>query len=237
MDDTNAGSAGQTGATGIALLSRLVLIGPPGSGKGTQGQVLAKELGIPHVATGDLIREIVEAGGEDAERFKAIMATGVFVPDEDVVAIVDKRLSKPDAARGYLLDGFPRSLEQARLFAATRAGATLQAAIALEIPVELLVERLSGRLTCLGCGASYHEKYRPPVKKTGVCDNCGGALVRRVDDEPVAIRQRLQTYDEKTRPLIEFYEDQECLSRIDASGTPADVHDRLQALLGVTNDK
>lgn len=216
----------------FAKFSRLLLIGPPGSGKGTQGQQLAKDLGVPHVATGDLIREIVEGGGEDAERFKAVMASGKFVPDEDVVAIVAKRLTREDARRGYLLDGFPRSLAQARLFVATREGASLQAAIALEMPDELLVERLSGRLTCVGCGASYHEKYRPPAA-AGKCGNCGGDLIRRVDDEPGAIRQRLQVYDEKTRPLIEFYADQECLNRIDASGSPEDVRNRLLSLLGL----
>jgi len=214
-------------------ISRLLLIGPPGSGKGTQGDLLCQKLGVPHISTGDLLREIVESGSEDASRFKALMASGKFVSDEDIVRIVDERIGRPDAANGYLLDGFPRSVVQAKLFAGTPAGKALELAIAMILPEDLLVERLCGRLTCLQCGASFHEKNRPP-KVADVCDNCKSALVRRPDDEPVAIRQRLTVYNEKTKPLIDFYAAQGRLSELPATGSPEDVFDRLCKMLNVS---
>ncbi len=210
----------------VELVSRFILIGPPGSGKGTQGQVLAQALHVPHIASGDLIREIVEGGSERGLRFKAQIDGGNFISDEDVVAIIEDRLEQPDSIRGYVLDGFPRKVTQAELFAKTAPGLQLDRAISLVLPVDDLVERLSGRLTCLACGASYHVKYRPPAKDD-ICDECGHDLVKRADDEPDSIRQRLKVYHAKTEPLIDYYRNLNKLIELDATGAADAVFARL----------
>lgn len=210
----------------VEQVGRFILIGPPGSGKGTQGQVLAHALRVPHIATGDLIREIVASGSEVGQRFKALIDTGHFITDEDVVHIVSARLEQPDGVRGYVLDGFPRSLAQAELFATTSPGMVLDSAVSLIVPQDEIVERLCGRLTCSRCGASYHVRYRPP-KVEGTCDECGSRLVRRADDEPEAIRERLRVYHATTEPLIEFYRKRRKLIEIDATGPTDAVFGRL----------
>lgn len=207
-------------------------MGAPGCGKGTQGERLSKELGVPHVSSGDLIREIVLGGSEEAARFKDLISSGNFIPSSDVVRIIARRLAEGDARDGYLLDGFPRTLDQASLFADTPFGAGLQRVVALSIAEEALVERLGGRLTCLNCGATYHETYRRP-RKAGVCDVCGHELTKRSDDQPAAIRQRLKVYHQKTEPLISYYQERNLYSEIDASGTPEQVYERLRHSLGL----
>jgi adenylate kinase len=210
----------------MAYIRHIVLLGPPGSGKGTQGQALAKELGVPHVATGDLLREIVASGSPEGERFKSIMAQGKLIADQDVVDLVAKRLVADDAKNGFVLDGFPRSLGQARMFDLTEAGIAVGRVVAFDVAEEPLVARLSGRLTCLKCGASYHEVALPP-SVAGTCDKCGELLVKRPDDEPTAIRQRLAVYTQTTEPLIEHYAGKGVLRKIDAFGSTDDVRRRL----------
>jgi adenylate kinase len=226
MDGVVRGPHGNSDVDLVELVSRFILIGPPGSGKGTQGQVLAQALRVPHIATGDLIREVVQSGSENGKKFKALIDNGRFISDEDVVTIVNERLEQPDGVRGYILDGFPRSVAQAELFSHTAPGLALDRAISLLVPEAEIIDRLGGRLTCLACGASYHLHYRPS-KVDGVCDECGEKLVRRADDEPDSIRQRLSIYENKTAPLIEFYRKSDKLIEIDATGTTDEIFGRL----------
>jgi adenylate kinase len=211
-------------------MTRLVLVGPPGSGKGTQGQRLAADAQIPHVATGDLLRELIQSESAEALRFKAIMASGNLIPDEDIVKLVDERLNRSDASAGYLLDGFPRTLKQAELFSKTQPGKLLDKVIVLNVDEDALVERLAGRLTCLSCGASFHIKNLPP-KVAGICDNCGAELVQRQDDNPESIKQRLKVYQDLTSPVIEFFRPLGLVTEIDAAGAPNEVYAKLKALI------
>lgn len=209
-------------------MTRLILVGPPGSGKGTQGERLASAANVPHLATGDLLREIVSSGSAEGERYKAIMKSGNLIADEDIVKLVDERLKREDAKRGYLLDGFPRSLKQAELFDQTEAGKLLGSVLVLNVDEDALVERLSGRLTCLSCGASFHVKNMPP-KREGICDNCGAELVRRADDNPESIKQRLKVYRETTQPVVDYYKPKGVVIEIDASGAPEKVFEALKS--------
>jgi adenylate kinase len=158
------------------------------------------------------------------------MKSGNLIADEDIVKLVDDRLKKADAKKGYLLDGFPRSLKQAELFSNTDAGALLDRALVLNVDEDALIERLSGRLTCLSCGASFHIKNFPP-KAAGKCDNCGADLIQRADDNPESIKQRLKVYRDTTEPVIEYYKHKGLVVEIDASGSPDDVYSALRAYI------
>ncbi len=199
----------------------MVLLGPPGAGKGTQGQTLARTFGVPHVASGEIIRDQVARGTEFGRKVEAQIAAGNFVSDADVLYWVGQRLAAPDAAGGYVLDGFPRDTAQAEAFAAP-----LDVVVDLMIADEALIARLSGRLVCPQCETAYHVVSRPP-RRSGVCDRDGTPLVRRADDDPEAVRRRLQVYHQLTEPLQAYYERRSLLVRVDALGPPPVVTERI----------
>ena len=182
---------------------RLILLGPPGAGKGTQAKRLASGLGAPQISTGDILRQAVSDGTELGRKAKSFMDRGALVPDEVVIGIIEERLRRHDCARGYILDGFPRTLPQAEalLRTLTSIQASLDRVLSIEVPEEELVKRLAGRRVCRACGYMYHVKTNP-ARQAGVCDKCGGSLYQRDDDKEETIRHRLRVYREQTEPLI-----------------------------------
>jgi adenylate kinase len=211
---------------------RLVLLGAPGSGKGTQGQQLASALGIPHVSTGSIVRDHIARQTEFGCKVEAAIAAGNFAPDSDILYWVGQRLSEPKALQGYILDGFPRDIAQAKAWddMTQRQKTPLDAVVELCIPEETLITRLSGRLVCPRDGTTYQESLRPP-RVPGHCDLDGAALVRRPDDEPEAIRHRLLVYETMTLPLRFFYAVQGLLRSVDANGDVQSVTLRILASL------
>jgi len=207
---------------------RLVLLGPPGAGKGTQGQALSQAFGVPHVATGEIIRDQIARGTEFGRRVEAQIAAGNFVSDADVLYWVKRRLAEPDAAGGYILDGFPRDTAQAEAFTEP-----LDVVVDLIVADEALIERLSGRLVCPLCKTAYH-RVSHPSRRPGVCDRDGTALVRRPDDDPAAVRHRLDIYHWVTEPLQAYYDRRGLLLRVDAQGEPEAVTTRI---LGTLSDR
>ncbi|MDR1158117.1 MAG: adenylate kinase [Oscillospiraceae bacterium] len=181
----------------------IVLLGSPGSGKGTQAEVLSRRLGIPAVSTGNILREAMRQGTEVGLAAKSYIDAGQLVPDEVMVGIVRERLAAPDCARGFILDGFPRTIAQA--VALDGIGVTVQAVLSLEVPDEDIERRMAGRRSCRLCGNTYHVQVNPPAVE-GVCDSCGGELYQRDDDVPAVVRARLITYHENTEPLKGHYE-------------------------------
>ena len=204
---------------------RLVLLGPPGAGKGTQGPALAAIYGVPHIATGDIVRDHIARRTEFGCRIEAAIAAGNFVADADILYWVGVRLAEPDAQNGYILDGFPRDLAQAEAWMQA-----LDFVVDLEIAEEALVKRLSGRLVCPVCDTVYNTTQHPP-KQRGLCDNEGATLVRRPDDEPGAVRHRLDVYRTRTAPLKMYYETRSLLRCVDAVGSPEVVTERIQSAL------
>lgn len=190
-------------------------MGPPGAGKGTQAEVLVKELKIPHISTGDMFRAAISEGTEMGKKAKEYMDKGQLVPDEVVVGMVKERLGKPDTAVGFLLDGFPRNLSQAKALDETLAslGIKTDGVINIAVPRERLMARLTGRRVCKNCGSSYHVMFNPP-KSEGVCNSCGGELYQRSDDNEVSVGNRLDVYEAQTKPLIEYYQTQGVLKEI-----------------------
>jgi adenylate kinase len=211
-----------SGARGL----RLVLLGAPASGKGTQGEKLARALGIPKVSTGDMLRAARDAGTELGKLADGIMAAGKLVPDDLVIRLVDERLSQPDAARGFILDGFPRTLPQARALdeLLQRRGEALDAAICIDLPRELLMERATLRRTDVRTGQIYHLKYNPPPDSA--------QLVHRDDDKEETVRKRLDAYDNMTAPLLPYYEGKNLLRHVDGVGSPGDVSARIDRVIG-----
>lgn len=210
-------------------MARLIMLGPPGAGKGTQAKRLSAELGIPQISTGDMLRAAVAAGTEMGKAAQACMSRGDLVPDEVVVGIVRDRLAEEDAAEGFILDGFPRTVPQAE--ALEKAGVGLDAVIEVQVDDALLVGRITGRISCRGCGAMYHVEYNPPAKE-GVCDACGSTdLYVREDDKEEVVRSRLESYYAKTAPLVGFYQDRGLLKVVDGVGDLDEIQARIQAVL------
>ena len=211
---------------------RLVLVGPPGAGKGTQAEFIAEHFAIPKISTGDIFRSNVSGGTELGQLAKKYMDAGDLVPDEVTNAMVRDRLAQDDAVEGFLLDGFPRNVLQARELDAIMSSLDrpLSVVLDLEVDHDEVVRRLSGRRTCKQCGHVWHVEYDPPTSPD-VCDKCGGALYHRDDDYPDTVRHRLEVYSAQTSPLIEFYDERSQLVSIDALGTVEDVTERAIAAL------
>jgi adenylate kinase len=208
---------------------KLVFLGPPGVGKGTQAKRLAGERDLPHIATGDILRAAIRSGSEIGKKAKEIVEAGQLVPDEIVIQIIEDRFKQPDVTKGFLLDGFPRTVAQGKALATMldRIGSGLDRVLYFDAPDETLVERISGRRSCKKCQANFHVKFLPP-KAEGVCDACGGELFQRADDNEKTVRERLRVYRDQTGDLIPFYKDASLLVRIDASDAPDKVYSALQ---------
>lgn len=211
----------------------LVLLGPPGAGKGTQAKVLSARLGIPHVSTGDMLREAVREGTELGLKAKAVMESGGLVSDELLTGIVRERLAKEDCAAGVLLDGYPRNLAQAAILDGILAelGKAPARALEIEVPDAVIVDRLGSRRSCPACGAVYNLRSQPPARE-GACDACGKALVLRDDDRPEVVQDRLRVYHEKTAPLSALYRGRGALSAVDGARDPEAVLADLAAAVG-----
>lgn len=209
-----------------------ILLGPPGAGKGTQAKMLTERYGVPQVSTGDILRAAVAVGTPLGKEAKTSMDRGALVPDEVVIGIVRDRLGEPDCRKGYLLDGFPRTVAQAEALSRVlkNLGAPLPKVVSLEVGEEELVRRLSGRRTCQACGEPFHvESHRPRVE--GTCDKCGGRLIQREDDKEETIRRRLQVYRKQTEPLIGYYQNQGLLKTVNGLGEAGEVFARVSRAL------
>lgn len=217
---------------------RIVLLGAPGAGKGTQGTRLGERLGVPHVASGDMLRHILATENSDLARAARVIDQGRLIPDSVANAILLGDLEKQGASRGFVLDGYPRNVPQAEALEAFLAakGLSLDATLALQIDEKALIVRLTGRLTCPNCGESYHIHSAPP-RVSGICDVCGSALGVRADDQPDRIRTRLAVYRRKTEPLLNFYCARGLLRAVDASGSEDEVFASLWAALGEAGGK
>ena len=211
---------------------RVVLVGPPGAGKGTQARVLQTTFTIPQISTGDLLREAVRAGTPLGKQAQTYMDKGELVPDAVVTGLVAERIQHADCTNGFLLDGFPRTIAQADAIAAelSRWNQRLDAVISIVVPRQDLVERLSGRWVCRSCQAMYHERFTPP-KKSGVCDACGGQLYQRSDDQAETVNARLEVYERSTAPLLAYYRERSLLHEIDGTGSPEVVSQRITTTL------
>ncbi|BBA99560.1 putative adenylate kinase [Actinacidiphila reveromycinica] len=212
---------------------RIVLVGPPGAGKGTQAAFLAKNLSIPHISTGDLFRANISQGTDLGKQAKAYMDAGDLVPDEVTIGMAEDRLDQPDAAGGFLLDGFPRNEQQARALDVylARHEIALDGVLDLEVPEEEVVKRIAGRRICRNDGSHvFHVEYKQP-KEEGVCDECGGELYRRDDDAPDKVRNRLEIYHRETEPIIDYYKKQGLVVTISALGAVAEVTTRAMTAL------
>ena len=211
---------------------RIILLGAPGSGKGTQAQRLSASRGVPQVSTGDLLRGAVKAGTELGLKAKAAMDAGELVSDDIVLGMIRERLAEPDAAPGFILDGFPRNIAQAEALDGVLAeiDAPLDAVVLLDVDFDVLLKRITGRRTCGQCGKVYNVYFLPPTQE-GMCDACGGELVQRADDNEATVSNRLQVYESQTAPLVSFYEDRGKLKVVPATGEIDDVLAQLEETL------
>jgi adenylate kinase len=214
---------------------RIVLLGPPGAGKGTQARMLQEQFHIPQISTGDLLREAIKEGTPLGKQARTSMDAGELVPDQLVTDMVAERLRREDCEKGFLLDGFPRTITQAEALATNLAQGKqeLDCVLSIVVPKQQLIERLSGRWVCRGCGAMYHERFSPP-KNPEVCDRCAGALYQRSDDKLETVVARLEVYERSTAPLIEFYERNGLLRAIDGTGEPKGVYQRITDTLSAS---
>ncbi len=210
---------------------RVVLLGPPGSGKGTHGKRLSECLGAPTIATGDILRQAIADGTALGKSAEAHVKSGRLVPDETVLGLIETRLGRPDAGRGFILDGFPRTVAQAEGLKGILADGKLDRVLNLVVPTEVVVNRLRERWLCGQCGAIYNTSTAPPGV-AGRCDKCGGALKQRADDEPETVRKRLEVYARETAPLVAYYEREGVLRNVDASGAAADVYAAILRAIG-----
>lgn len=211
----------------------IVLMGPPGAGKGTQAEMIKVRYPIPHISTGDIFREAVANGTELGKQAKTYMDSGGLVPDEVTIGIVEERLARDDCQQGFLLDGFPRTTVQAEALdkALAATGRKIEAAINISAPNQILIERLSGRVSCKNCKKVYNLQYKPP-KIEGVCDDCGGEIIQRDDDKGETVARRLEVYLEQTNPLLDYYKEQGILYDLegnrDSKGVWADIQKILE---------
>ncbi|MBQ7926961.1 MAG: adenylate kinase [Lachnospiraceae bacterium] len=211
---------------------KIIMLGAPGAGKGTQAKMIAEKYQIPHVSTGDIFRANIKNGTELGMEAKKYMDQGQLVPDELTVKILLDRVAQADCANGYVLDGFPRTIPQAEVLdkALTELGESIDYAVDVNVPDENIVRRMSGRRACLACGATYHIAHIPP-KKEGICDTCGQELVLRDDDKPETVLKRLQVYHEQTQPLIDFYTAKGVLRTVDGTVDMKDVFGAIVSIL------
>ena len=211
----------------------LILLGPPGAGKGTQAKLLAQAYGIPHISTGDMFRDHKARGTELGKKIQAIMDAGELVTDEITNALVKDRLARPDVAKGFILDGYPRTIAQAEYLEQLlrSMGQSVDRVVSYEVAEELVVERISGRRSCPTCGAVFHVSANPP-RRTGFCDKDGTALVQRDDDKPENVKKRMQEYADKTWPLKRFYQERGKVAEVEGVGTPEGILAATQLALG-----
>lgn len=212
---------------------KIIMLGAPGAGKGTQAKRIAQAYGIPHISTGDILRSNIKEGTELGKKAKTYMDKGLLVPDELVVDLVVDRVGKEDAKNGYVLDGFPRTIPQAEALdnALTAIGESMDYAIDVDVPDENIVNRMGGRRACVSCGSTYHLVYAP-TKKEGICDSCGSELILRDDDKPETVKNRLTVYHEQTQPLIEYYKSKGILKSVDGTKDMEDVFADIREILG-----
>lgn len=210
---------------------KIIMLGAPGAGKGTQAKKIAEKYSIPHISTGDIFRANIKNGTELGKKAKTYMDQGLLVPDELVVDLVVDRVNQEDCANGYVLDGFPRTIPQAEALdnALAALGQAMDYAINVEVPDENIVNRMSGRRACVDCGATYHIVYAP-TKVENVCDNCQGELILREDDKPETVQKRLNVYHEQTQPLIDYYTAKNILVEVDGT---VDINDVFKAIVDV----
>ncbi len=211
---------------------KIVMLGAPGAGKGTQAKRIAEKFNIPHVSTGDIFRANIKNGTALGKEAKEYMDQGKLVPDELTVRILLDRVAQEDCKNGYVLDGFPRTIPQAEVLDSELAklGTGVDYAINVEVPDDDIIGRMSGRRACLKCGATYHLSFLPS-KKEGICDNCGSELVLRDDDKPETVKKRLDVYHEQTQPLIDFYNNKGVLKEVDGTVAPDDVFKAIEEIL------
>ena len=210
---------------------KIIMLGAPGAGKGTQAKKIAAKYEIPHISTGDIFRANIKNGTELGKKAKTYMDQGLLVPDELVVDLVVDRVNQDDCKNGYVLDGFPRTIPQAEALteALAKMGQKMDYAIDVNVPDENIVRRMSGRRACVGCGATYHVEYAP-TKKEGICDVCGAELILRDDDKPETVQKRLNVYHEQTQPLIDYYTEAGILKTVDGT---VDIDDVFQAIVDI----
>ena len=213
---------------------KIIMLGAPGAGKGTQAKMIAEKFAIPHISTGDIFRANIKNGTELGNKAKTYMDQGLLVPDELVVDLVVDRVKQDDCTNGYVLDGFPRTIPQAEALdkALAAIGEKMDYAIDVDVPDENIVHRMSGRRACVGCGATYHLEYAP-TKTEGICDACGKELILRDDDKPETVKKRLGVYHEQTQPLIDYYTNAGILKTVDGT---IDINDVFQAIVDILGE-
>ena len=212
---------------------KIIMLGAPGAGKGTQAKMIADKYGVPHISTGDIFRANIKEGTELGKKAKTYMDKGLLVPDELVVDLVVDRVKNPDCGKGYVLDGFPRTIPQAECLdkALAEMNDSMDYAINIDVPDENIITRMGGRRACVGCGATYHVVNIPP-KKEGICDRCGGELILRDDDKPETVKKRLDVYHEQTQPLIDYYTKKGIIKDVDGTQQMDDVFNAIVKILG-----
>lgn len=212
---------------------KIIMLGAPGAGKGTQAKMIAEKYGVPHVSTGDIFRANIKNGTELGKEAKQYMDQGLLVPDELTVRILLDRVAQDDCKNGYVLDGFPRTIPQAEVLDSelSKLGDHIDYAIDVDVPDENIIKRMSGRRACLTCGATYHIEHVPP-KTEGICDKCGSELVLRDDDKPETVKNRLNVYHEQTQPLIDFYTNKGVLKTVDGTLPMEEVFAAITSILG-----
>ncbi len=213
---------------------KIIMLGAPGAGKGTQAKRIAAKYQIPHISTGDIFRANIKGGTELGMKAKTFMDQGMLVPDEITIGMLMDRIHEADCAGGYVLDGFPRTIPQAESLtkALGEMGESIDYAVNVDVPDENIVSRMGGRRACVSCGATYHVKFNPP-KKEGICDNCGEKLVLRDDDKPETVQKRLDVYHDQTQPLIDYYAKAGVLKEVDGTKNMEEVFSDITAILGV----